>query len=32
MPAAGTTTSAQSSGDPTFTEKVKHFFNNLFAW
>ena len=29
MPA---TTSSQSGGDPTFTEKVKHFFNNLFTW
>jgi hypothetical protein len=26
------TSSSQSSGDPTFTEKVKHFFNNLFTW
>jgi hypothetical protein len=32
MPATGTTTSNQSSGDPTFTEQVKHFFNNLFTW
>ena len=32
MPMAGTTTPSQSSGDPTFTEKVKHFFNNLFTW
>jgi len=32
MPATGTTASSQSSGDPTFTEKVKHFFNNLFTW
>jgi hypothetical protein len=31
MPATGTTTS-QTGGDPTFTEKVKHFFNNLFTW
>lgn len=31
MPATGTTAS-QSSGDPTFPEKVKHFFNNLFTW
>jgi hypothetical protein len=32
MPATGTTMSTPSSGDPTFTEKVKHFFNNLFTW
>ena len=32
VPATGTTTPSQSSGDPTFTEKVKHFFNNLFTW
>ena len=32
MPTSGTTTSNQSSEDPTFTEKVKHFFNNLFTW
>ena len=32
MPATGTTASSQSSGDPTFTETVKHFFNNLFTW
>jgi hypothetical protein len=25
-------TTSQSSEDPTFTEKVKHFFNNLFTW
>jgi hypothetical protein len=25
-------TTSQSSDDPTFTEKVKHFFNNLFTW
>ncbi len=32
MPTSETTTSNQSSGDPTLTEKVKHFFNNLFTW
>jgi hypothetical protein len=32
VPTTETTTSSQSSGDPTFTEKVKHFFNNLFTW
>jgi hypothetical protein len=32
VPASGTTTANQSSEDPTFTEKVKHFFNNLFTW
>ena len=32
MPTNETTTSNQSSGDPTLTEKVKHFFNNLFTW
>ena len=32
MPSTGTTTSSQSSGDPTFTEKMKHFFTNLFTW
>lgn len=25
-------TTSQSSEDPTFTEKMKHFFNNLFTW
>ena len=25
-------TTSQSSEDPTFTEKVAHFFNNLFTW
>jgi hypothetical protein len=25
-------TTSESSEDPTFTERMKHFFNNLFTW
>ena len=32
VPATATTPPSQSSDEPTFTEKVKHFFNNLFTW